>query len=65
MYGRELGNWLDAHVPRGLRGSAQNWFRMAVAFFAGQPRYTLEQALDLALRKTREQYPDFVPKIMS
>lgn len=64
MHGRELGDWLDDHVPREQRGSAQNWFRMAVTFFASQSRYTLEEALDFALRKTREQYPDFTPKIL-
>ncbi len=64
MHGRTLGDWLDSTFPRGRAGSAQNAFRFALAFFACQPRYTPEEAVDLALRKIREVYPGFVPKVL-
>ena len=60
----ELQTKLNAHIPRGLRGSAQNQFRFAAWFFGSQDCYTFDEALDQALVTVRQNHPGFVPTIL-
>jgi hypothetical protein len=60
---RELQLKLNGRIPRGLRGSDQNQFRQLVAFFANQPRYTFEEAVELALFEIRQRKPGFIPRV--
>ncbi len=58
---RERLDKLNARVPRGPRGSAQNEFRFGVWFFR---KYPFEEALDHALLMVRQNHPGFVPTIL-
>ena len=61
---REQLGKLNACVPRGSRGSAQNEFRFGVWFYASQERYTFEEALHHALLAVRQNHSGFIPTIL-
>ena len=61
---QELLDKLNARVPRGPRGSAQNQFRFAVWFHGSHEGGPFDDTLAQALLTVRQDDPGFNPTIL-